>query len=86
MFKSLAKVAGNVLKTNAGKGAALFGAGAIAGSALDGGSSGSSGGSSGSSGSSDDNNKNNNGLFSGSNTIPIIIVICIILWLLFKRK
>ena len=45
MFKSLAKVAGNVLKTNAGKGAALFGAGAIAGSALDGGnsSSGSSG-------------------------------------------
>ena len=83
MFKSIAKVAGNVLKTNAGKGAALFGAGAIAGSALDGGSSGSSGGSSGSSG---DNNKNNNGLFSGSNTIPIIIVICIILWLLFKRK
>ena len=81
MFKSLAKVAGNVLKTNAGKGAALFGAGAIAGSALDGGNS-----SSGSSGSSGDNNKNNNGLFSGSNTIPIIIVICIILWLLFKRK
>ena len=81
MFKSLAKVAGNVLKTNAGKGAALFGAGAIAGSALDGGNS-----SSGSSGSSGDNNKNNNGMFSGSNTIPIVIVICIILWVLFKRK
>ena len=78
MFKSLAKVAGNVLKTNAGKGAALFGAGAIAGSALDGGSS--------SSGSSGDNNKNNNGMFSGSNTIPIVIVICIILFFIFKRK
>ena len=87
MLKSFAKVAGNVLKTNAGKGAALFGAGAIAGKALDGGSSGSTGGG-GSGGGSDNSNNTNNisGMLNGSNVIPIVIVICIILYIISKKN
>ena len=74
MFKSIAKVAGNVLKTNAGKGAVLFGTGAIAGSALESNSSGSGSNSSGSG--HNNNNKNDRGMFSETNMI-IIFIVCI---------
>ena len=74
MFKAIAKAAGNVLKTNAGKGAVLFGTGALAGSALGSGGSGSSGG--------DNNtNKNDSGMFSSFNLV-LLVIACIIFYLI----
>ena len=80
MFKSIAKVAGNVLKTNAGKGAVLFGTGAIAGSALESNSSGSCS-SSGSGDNNNNNNKNDSGMFSESNII-LIFIVCIFFYVI----
>ena len=74
MIKAIAKTAGNVLQTNKGKGAALFGAGALAGSAL----SDSNGGGNNSSGD-NNNNKDSSGMFSSSNII-LIVIACIIFY------